>query len=122
MTGGKTGAAVLVVDDDADIREALVEALSIHGYKVAEATNGAEALSYLRTHDPPRVIILDLMMPIMDGWRFCEERGMDAVLAAIPVVVISASLNIHAPPAGAQLFLPKPVTSEALFAAVKEFY
>lgn len=112
--------AILVVDDDDDLREALAATLSGHGYEVAEASNGEEALGYLQSHVAPRLIILDLMMPVMDGWTFCQRRNMDPALAAIPLLVVSASLNSHTPPAPAARFLRKPISLEELIAAVKD--
>jgi CheY-like chemotaxis protein len=81
---------VLVVEDDAPIREALCAVLRDDGYAVAEAGDGQEALEFLRTHPTPRVILLDLMMPVMDGWTFLREQAADPALAGIPVVVITA--------------------------------
>jgi CheY-like chemotaxis protein len=82
---------ILVVDDDADLRETLAQILADVGYSVASASNGEEALSYLRSGPPPSLILLDLMMPVMDGWQFRELQRNDAALAGIPVLVISAS-------------------------------
>jgi CheY-like chemotaxis protein len=62
---------ILVVDDDTDLREAVVEALRSEGYRVTAAKNGADALSHLRL-ERPALVLLDLMMPVMDGWRFRE--------------------------------------------------
>jgi CheY-like chemotaxis protein len=82
-------ARVLVADDDLDLRESLRLALELNGHEVDEARNGQEALERLAS-EPPCVILLDLMMPIMDGWQFRRRQLADPVLAAIPVVVISA--------------------------------
>jgi CheY-like chemotaxis protein len=80
---------VLVVDDDADIRELLVEFLGSEGYDVAAAGDGVEALERARAHRPD-VILLDLMMPGMNGWEFRDVQLRDADLADVPVIVISA--------------------------------
>jgi CheY-like chemotaxis protein len=82
---------VLVVDDDESIRESLSDVLVEEGFAVALAENGAEALRYLASHEPPGVIILDLMMPVMSGPEFREKQLADARLAAIPVIVMSAA-------------------------------
>src|SRR5262245_27439609 len=83
---------VMVVDDDEDIRETLAELLQDEGYRVMAVANGREALERLReNHDKPRVILLDLMMPVMDGWQFHREQQVDPTLASIPVVVITAA-------------------------------
>ncbi len=72
---------ILVVDDDADIRYALVEALEGEGYGALSAANGLEALEVLRIlPKPPSVILLDLMMPVMDGWQFCVMEDLVATV------------------------------------------
>ena len=83
--------AVLVVEDDSDIRDAVIEILEEQGYAAAGAGHGAEALAKLRSsHQTICLILLDMMMPVMDGWSFCEEREKDPALASIPLVVVSA--------------------------------
>jgi len=84
------GHCVLVVDDEEDIREAVVLILESNGYTARGAEHGADALALLRAGFKPCVILLDLTMPIMDGWTFCEETGKDPTLAALPIVVVSA--------------------------------
>lgn len=81
---------VLIVDDDADIRAVLSEFLEYEDYDVATATHGGEALAYLRAHPRPAVVLLDLMMPVMDGFRFREEQLRDPAIASVPVVVMTA--------------------------------
>ncbi len=81
---------VLVVEDDKDIRDGLVEILIEEGYGVGAVANGALALEYLRTQRVPSVILLDLMMPVMDGWQFRNEQLKDAALASIPVIILTA--------------------------------
>src|SRR5215831_14973272 len=84
--------AILIVEDDNDVRSALSELLEEEGFSVEGAHNGREALARLRggtVH--PAVILLDLMMPGMDGWDFRSEQMRDPELAAVPVVVVSAS-------------------------------
>jgi two-component system, chemotaxis family, chemotaxis protein CheY len=81
---------VLVVDDDESIRETLQMALELDGYATAFAGNGEEALLWLRKNPAPRLILLDLMMPGMDGWQMFEHLCNDEQLARIPVVVITA--------------------------------
>ena len=83
---------VLVVDDDRDIREALSELLQDAGYRAACAENGAQALDWMRAHPGETgVVLLDLMMPVMDGLTFLDHRAQDDTLAAIPVVVFTAN-------------------------------
>ncbi|HEY6147811.1 MAG TPA: response regulator [Thermoanaerobaculia bacterium] len=81
---------LLVVEDDPDLRDALSDALSASGYDVDCAVNGREALDYLETAAPPCVVLLDLMMPVMNGWEFRAEQKGNAKLASIPVVVLTA--------------------------------
>jgi CheY-like chemotaxis protein len=81
---------VMVVDDDNDIRDALREVLEDEGYRVLDFPNGRAALEFLKTGVFPGVILLDLMMPVMNGWQFRAAQLEDPALAGIPVVVISA--------------------------------
>jgi two-component system chemotaxis response regulator CheY len=89
-----TTPSVLLVDDDAGIREALTEVLVDEGLAVHTAPNGQEALEWLRQHGSngsrPCVVLLDLMMPVMDGRAFLAVRDADPWLSTIPVLVISA--------------------------------
>lgn len=108
---------VLVVDDDESIRESLADLLGDEGYRVQTATNGAEALSLLRPPAQlrPCVILLDLMMPIMNGQEFYAEQQSDPSLATIPIVVISADKNLALKVSGINgEFLPKPVRLETV--------
>jgi CheY-like chemotaxis protein len=82
---------VLLVDDDVDIRETLCEALEEEDFVVTTAANGREALESLKRGPRPAVILLDLMMPVMDGWSFRHEQMEDPNLRQIPVVVVSAA-------------------------------
>src|SRR5262245_41874314 len=82
---------VLIVDDDQDIRDTLGGVLTEEGYRVVGAANGQEALDYLKDGERPCLILLDLMMPVMDGWQFLKQQGMSPSLAEIPVVVITAA-------------------------------
>jgi CheY-like chemotaxis protein len=81
---------VLIVEDEADAREALSEILEIEGFEVATTSHGAEAWQYLQDSPPPCLIILDMMMPVMDGRQFRALQLKDPWLAKIPVVVVSA--------------------------------
>lgn len=83
---------VLIVDDSPDFCDSLAMLLRLEGYDPAVATNGREALDYLRTHAPPSIIVLDLRMPLMDGYAFSVEQRLDPALADIPVVVCSGEV------------------------------
>jgi CheY-like chemotaxis protein len=108
--------AVLLVDDDLDIREALTDILEDRGFHVSGAGNGREALTVLRSLDtPPSVILLDLMMPIMDGYGFLEEHRKDASLAAIPVAIITAGHGVDRSRIDEVTpIVPKPINVERL--------
>ncbi len=108
---------ILVVEDDQDIRESVVEVLEDEGFSVAAAADGREALQHLRgTAQRPDLIVLDLMMPIMNGFQFLEEQLKDAVLARIPVLVVTADANARAKAEGlgARGFVQKPVKIQPL--------
>jgi CheY-like chemotaxis protein len=112
----------LIVDDDADIRDALAAALSDEGYLVETAPNGEEALSKLRHGLSPRLILLDLMMPVLDGFSFVERQRSDPMLRSIPVVVLSA-LGRHLEEAQRAAFdavLSKPIDLTSLLEHIEE--
>jgi CheY-like chemotaxis protein len=104
---------ILVVDDDFSAREVLTELLQDHGYSVISAADGREALNYLRDASPPGIIILDLMMPVMDGWEFLEHQSHDPALLDIPVIVTSATPPLH--PLRAKAVLQNPIQFESLW-------
>ena len=87
---GNRDGVVLIVDDDAAIRETLEFALELDHHPTAMAPDGQAALEWLGQHRPPRLILLDLMMPGVDGWQVLEQLRRDERLARIPVVVITA--------------------------------
>lgn len=111
---------VVVVDDDIDIREALSEALEDCGYSVLSAANGVEGLELLRSRDVPRVILLDLMMPLMDGYRFRAQQREDPALAAIPVVVITAGASVRNDELDAVAVLRKPLDLSKLLTTIEQ--
>jgi len=80
---------VLIVEDDEDLRDMMAQMLSIEGFSAASVANGQEALTYLRGGGEASVILLDLRMPVMDGWAFRREQRADAGLAGIPIVILS---------------------------------
>src|SRR5687768_13520104 len=91
----RCGRLILVVDDDIDIREAIQDTLEEEGFRVESAPDGAAALERLRALPyEPCLVLLDLMMPVMDGWEFLAARKEDPRLASIPITVISASRDL----------------------------
>lgn len=102
---------ILVVEDDSDIRSLLEAALSLEGYEVETAVNGQEAWEVLhRTQRRPSAIVLDLMMPVMDGWRFLELQAQSDELKDIPTVIVSATSEQKIPnPKQNQVVLRKPI-------------
>lgn len=114
-----TPGRLLLVDDDADIRAVLQDFLEEEGYSVSTACNGREALTLLRQDGVPCVILLDLMMPIMDGWQFLEFKNSDDQLSPIPVVVISAYRD-STPHEGVAATLAKPLDVDRLLAVVQQ--
>lgn len=114
---------VMVVEDDFSIRETLRELLEEEGYRVTQAANGAEALARLRSNGTPRLILLDLMMPVMDGWEFRHAIESDPRLSAIPVIVLSADHGL-AQKVGAmhvQGYLAKPFELDQLLDTVERY-
>jgi CheY-like chemotaxis protein len=112
---------ILVVDDDEDIRLTLQQILEEEGYPSLIAANGAEALDVIRREQRrPRLVLLDLMMPVMDGARFQAKLAEDPGLAAVPVVVISAGAKPHRQ-SGAQAagYLSKPVDLRTLMGTIR---
>jgi len=109
---------VAVVDDDTDLRETLGELLAEEGYQPRLFDNGRAALEFLRGGGSPDLILLDLMMPEMNGWQFREAQLGDERLRAIPVVVMTASRGLEGAPIAAQEILYKPVGLGQLIEAV----
>lgn len=87
------GLRILLVDDDLALRETLAEFLRERGFEVACAGDGRQALDVLGARPPPSVILLDLAMPVMDGWAFRDAQRNDPRWAQIPTIVLSASLD-----------------------------
>lgn len=112
---------ILVVEDDHDIRVGVRTLLEDEGFRVWTVTNGRSALDALeRASDPPCLILLDLMLPVMDGWRFAELLRARPRLAGIPIVIMSAYED-PPPPEGVVGFLKKPLNAEALLRLVTPY-
>jgi CheY-like chemotaxis protein len=119
---GTIAAAVLLVDDDEDIRESLSELLDASGYAVLQAENGQIALDVLKTTPRfPFVVLLDLSMPVLDGREFLRLRASDPILRDIPVVVISGSNQPAQGLPGIDEYLRKPVKFERLIEIINHY-
>jgi CheY-like chemotaxis protein len=122
MNAGSDGAAdeILLVEDDEWIRQELAELLTEEGYSVMQASNGAEALATLHQIKHPCVILLDLMMPVMNGWGFRAAQRADAELASIPVVIMTGATDAEgeASKLGAAECLRKPFEFDEVLEAV----
>lgn len=108
---------VLVVDDESDIRLAVAEALAYEGFQVVDACDGAEALAKARAYHP-ELVLLDLMMPRMDGWEFRRAQKHDPEVAKIPVVVLSA---LGPDSLDADGYVGKPFDVDELVSAVRRY-
>ena len=112
----------MVVEDDRDVREAIAEILEDNDYRPISASNGQEALDRLRAGAiKPCVILLDIMMPVMDGWQFRTHQRLDPQLSSIPVIVLTAHANLVEAASGMQAAasLKKPVQLDDLLSLVK---
>jgi CheY-like chemotaxis protein len=113
----------LVIDDDADLLEAMRDALASEGYDCVEARDGHVALARLRTDPRPGVILLDWNMAPMSGAQFMDELARDAALAEVPVVLVTADVGVDSKALGGRFagYLKKPLDLDVLFALVSRF-
>lgn len=120
VTGDKK---ILIIEDDAEIRETLTEILQMEGYAVHSVKNGQEGIDYLRTSSPPALILLDYMMPVMNGGQFRTVQKEDPKLSKIPVVVLSADSSVFqkSDVVGVHGFLRKPIELERLLSMIKVY-
>ena len=116
-----TAPTVFIVEDDPDTREMLGKFLELEGFHVETAANGKQALDRLSSGLKASVIVLDLMMPIMDGWQFRREQVRNSALAAIPVIVVSAAGKERLANIEANSYLTKPIDLEELLREVSIF-
>lgn len=110
---------ILIVADDADLRETFSRALIKEGFSVDHATEGHQALAALREGSRPDAIVLNIMMRDMSGWQFRAEQLRIPELASIPTIVITATGNVAHTAIDADEILPKPVTPEHLLATLR---
>ena len=111
--------SILVVDDNADALRAMSELLQFEGFSVLTAQNGLEALNKMRTADRIFLVLLDLWMPVMDGWEVLRRKARDAGIAEIPVVVVSAIAPASLD--GVEATLKKPISPQSLVELVRRF-
>ena len=114
-----TSKFVLIVDDDPNLLDVTRFVIESEGIAVETARNGEEALALLRAHKLPGLVLLDLMMPVMNGWEFLSEVAKDPLLKLIPVVALTAVERAHAP--GAVEILRKPMDLAALIRVVERY-
>jgi len=122
-TSGEAERCVMIVEDERDARDAMVELIEQEGFSAVGARHGREALDLLESGRRPSLILLDLKMPVMDGWGFCEALGADERFASIPVAILTASAIYDSLPQrrnGAGLFT-KPVDFQRLLSLVRRF-
>jgi CheY-like chemotaxis protein len=109
---------ILVVDDDLDVRFAMAFLLQAEGYRVVTVANGWEALEYLKVGTRPDLILLDLAMPVMDGFRFRQLQRQDPNFARIPIIVISAAKEAESLGVA---FFQKPIPLEDLLGLIRSY-
>lgn len=119
MEISKCQRCVLVVEDDNDIRESIVEMLKFEGYEVDSASNGKEALDKINEFSKPCLVLLDMMMPIMNGREFLDHVMKSADLAPIPIIVVSAVAD-KVNTLGARGYIKKPVDIDAVLKVVSQ--
>ena len=112
---------IFIVEDDVDTREMLGRFLELEGYVVETAANGRQALDRLTTGLRACVILLDLMMPVMDGWQFRRAQVQNRTLANIPVIVVSAAGRERLQQIHADAYLSKPVDLDELLKQISVF-
>lgn len=108
---------LLIVEDEIAVRETLTELVGKDGRYIVTASDGQEALERLTQVPRPCLVLLDLMMPRMNGWEFLQRKSADPLIADIPTVVLSGSGH----PAGAMHQLSKPVDVERLMALIDQY-
>jgi len=112
---------ILIVEDDHDVAQSVAEVLQSSGYGTGIAANGREALDYLQRNTQTDLILLDMMMPVMDGWQFREEQRKLPALDSIPVVIVTADGNARGKAEAIQAagLVSKPVTIDGLLNEVE---
>ncbi len=112
---------ILIIEDDIEIRNSLRDVLEIEGYDVSMAKNGEEAISYLKDHHPS-AIILDMMMPVMNGYEFRHLQLQDESMSNIPTAILSAEGNLDqkVKDLGIEYVLKKPIDLDNLISTIEQ--
>jgi CheY-like chemotaxis protein len=115
--------SILVIEDDGGVRESLAEVLGMEGYRVHGCADGQEALGYLQSAPLPGLILLDLMMPVMNGWVFRDQQQQERLLSSVPVVLMSGVDDVaeQAAALGTVAYLRKPIDIEELLDTVARY-
>lgn len=115
--------SIVIIEDDEDIREAMHSLLELEGYPVISFENGKDAIDALKEYSDPCLILLDLMMPIMNGWEFLKARkSLGDTIVAIPVYIVSAiASQQEAEKTGASGYIKKPVDADILIRIVEDY-
>jgi len=119
MSNSNSAHTVLIVEDEEDLRELMRDALQMRGYSVITAEEGADALRKLEDLGPPCLILLDLLMPGMNGWDFFEKMRQRPGFESVPVIIHSSAATRA--PAGAARVIQKPLAFDRLVSIVAEF-
>jgi two-component system, OmpR family, response regulator CpxR len=114
----ESGCLILLIEDEEDIRDAVATLLEMEGFRVAQCVNGEEAWAWLSAHPPPDLVLLDLMMPVMDGQALLSRLTRERMLEGVPIIVLSGS-PFHPP--GAVAYLRKPVAVDPLMDMVRRY-
>lgn len=112
---------IVIIEDDEDIRDTLCLALEFEGYRVFCASNGKEGIDLLERNGAPCLILLDLMMPIMNGWEFLQARSHRQDLSPVPVIVVSAFGDEGVMDCTVEACLRKPIELETLLKMVNRY-
>lgn len=118
MKGSMAAGRILLVDDDASIREGVAEGLAFEGYRTEGVSNGQEALDWLDREGLPAMVLLDLLMPVMNGAQLLERLRADPRWASVPAVLMSAAIPSREALSRADAYLAKPFDLEDVVAAV----
>ncbi|MFL5814731.1 MAG: response regulator [Bdellovibrionia bacterium] len=109
---------ILIIEDDESIRKMIASVLEIEGYSISAAANGKQALETIQNGALPDIILLDMMMPVMNGWDFLDFVRANATTSKIPIIVVSAYAEI-AKSVKPNAVVPKPVQLKSLLKAIE---